>query len=77
MTRVIKLPLTCREVKIIACIIPPLLMLIGYQQGIILLMGLGFMATLIEGVFLLIFILVWFMENDSPLSFSCRCDNDS
>ena len=50
--------------------------MIGYITNDGLLMIISAVGLMVEGIFAMIFILVWFMENDSPLTFSCRCDND-
>ena len=69
----IRLPLSCKEIKIIAFLIPPIIIAMALYTRDTTLMAIGFMTGFLALLFGIVFIIIYVIEN---YNISCRCDVD-
>jgi len=72
MTKEIKLPLTCRQLLVLVCLIPPVLAIFGHLADNVWVFAAGVAFLIVESIFLLTYLT---LELSYKYSFSCKCSD--
>ena len=71
--KTVRLPLSCKEIKIILFLIPPIIIAMALHTRDPVLMAIGFVIGFLEVIFGIAFLIIYIIEN---YNIKCRCDVD-